>query len=93
MGLQALSLQSTEISFHSWWERVNSAASDMARKGINSLVILRVWTLWTHRNRCVFDGAAPSVAGALAVAEDDRRSWSLAGARGLSLLDALAPGG
>ena len=40
-----------------------------------------------------FYGAAPSVAGALAVAEDDRRSWSLAGARGLSLLDALAPGG
>ena len=75
---------------HSWWERVNSAASDMARKGINSLVILGAWTLWRHRNSCVFDGAAPSVAGALAVAEDDRRSWSLAGARGLSLLDALA---
>ena len=93
MGLQALSPQSTEISFHSWWERVNSAASDMARKGINSLVILGAWTLWRHRDSCVFDGAAPSVASALAVAEDDRRSWSLAGARGLSLLDALALGG
>ena len=93
MGLQALSPQSTEISFHSWWERVNSAASDMARKGINSLVILGAWTLWRHRNSCVFDGAAPSVAGALAVAEDDRRSWSLVGARGLSLLDTLALGG
>jgi hypothetical protein len=90
MGLQAFSLQYKEISFHSWWERVSNAASDMARKGINSLVILGASTLWRHRNRCVFDGATPSVVGALAVAEDDRRSWSLAGARGLSLLDALA---
>ena len=93
IGLQAFSPRSTETSFHSWWERVSNAASDMVRKGINSLIILGAWTLWTHRNKCVFDGAAPSVAGALAVAEDDRRSWSLAGARGLSLLDALALGG
>jgi hypothetical protein len=50
---------------------VSNAASDLVRKGINSLIILGAWTLWTHRNRCVFDGAAPSVAGALAVAEDD----------------------
>ena len=72
---------------------MSNAASDMVRKGINSLIILGTWTLWTHRNRCVFDGAAQSVAGALAVAEDDRRSWSLEGARGLSLLAAFASGG
>jgi hypothetical protein len=72
---------------------VSNAASDLVRKGINSLIILGAWTLWTHRNRCVFDGAAPSVAGALAVAEDGKRLWSLAGAQGLSLLDALTPGG
>ena len=72
---------------------MSNAASEMLRKGINSLIILGAWTLWTHRNKCVFNGAAPSVAGTLAVAEDERRSWSLAGARGLSLLDALVPGG
>ena len=92
-GLQGFYPQSTETSFHSWWERVSKAVSDLVKKGINSLIILGAWTLWTHRNRCVFDGAAPNVTGALAVAEDDRRSWSLAGARGLSLLDALAPAG
>ena len=58
---------------------MSNAASEMLRKGINSLIILGAWTLWTHRNKCVFDGAAPSVASALAVAEDERRSWSLAG--------------
>ena len=93
IGLQSFSPQPTETSFHFFCEKVSNAASDMLRKGTNSLIILGAWTLWTHRNKCVFDGAAPNVVGALAVAEDERRSWSLAGARGLSLLDALAPGG
>jgi hypothetical protein len=93
IGLQVYSPQPTEISFHNWWERVSNAASEILRKGINSLIILGAWTLWTYRNRCVFDGATPSVAGALALAEDETRSWSLAGARGLSLLAVLAPGG
>ena len=72
---------------------MSNAASEMLRKGINSLIILGAWTLWTHRNKCVFNGADPSVASALAVAEDERRSWSLEGARGLSLLAAFASGG
>ena len=83
----------TETSFHNWWERVSNADSEMLRKGINSLIILGAWTLWTHCNKCVFDGADPSVVGALAVAEEGRRSWSLMGARGLSLLATFTLGG
>jgi len=54
----------------------------MLRKGTNSHNpdFLRAWTLWTDHNKCVFDGADVSVAGALAVAEYERRSRSLAGA-------------
>jgi hypothetical protein len=85
IGLQVYSPQPIEISFHNWWERVSNAASEVLRKGINSLIILGALS--------VFDGATLSVAGALARAEDERRSWSLAGARGLSLLAVLAPGG
>ena len=47
------------------------------RQGINSLIILRAWTLWNHRNGCVFDGAAPNLAGALILAGEDRRLWSI----------------
>ena len=63
---------------------VNNTVGDMLRKGMNSLIILGAWTLWTHRNKCVFDGTAPNIAGALAVGEDKGKAWSLAGARGLS---------
>ncbi|KAG2650091.1 hypothetical protein PVAP13_1NG266157 [Panicum virgatum] len=71
IGLQAFPPQPRETSFHFWWKKVSNAASDMLRKGTNSLIILGAWSLWTYRNKCVFDGAAPNVAGALAVAEDE----------------------
>ena len=65
----------------------------MLKKEINSLIILGAWTLWTLRNKCVFDGAAPNISGALAVAVDEGMEWSLGGERGLSLLAAFALGG
>ena len=42
---------------------------------------------------CVFDGVAANIASTLVVAEDEGKAWSLAGAQGLSLLAAIAPGG
>jgi len=92
VGLQALSPQPTENSFLDWWERASNATNNMVRQGVNSLIILGAWILWNHRNRCVFDGAAPSVARALVVAGEERRLWTTAGARGLSLLSAHLPG-
>jgi len=59
---------------------VSSATSDIILQGINSLIILGAWTVWTHHNRCVFDGAAPDIARTLIVAEEERKLWSLAGA-------------
>jgi hypothetical protein len=29
--------------------------------GLNSLVILGAWSIWRHRNDCVFNGATPNV--------------------------------
>jgi hypothetical protein len=42
--------------------------------------------LWKHRNRCVFDAAAPSLTAALSQAREERVLWELAGVRGIASL-------
>jgi len=85
-GIHPFSPQPTDSSFDLWWERSSNANAGLTKKRFNSLVILGAWTLWNHRNGCVFDGAAPNLAAALSFALEERRLWALAGARGLSLL-------
>jgi hypothetical protein len=48
------------------------------RAGINSLIILGGWTIWRHRNDCVFNGASPSMAIALVFSRDEAQLWSIA---------------
>ena len=91
VGLQDLSPQPEDISFDDWWAGMNSGIDGQARKGLNSLIILGAWSIWNHRNRCVFDGIQPSLNGVLAVVKDELHLWSLAGARGVSHLLALEP--
>jgi len=53
------------------------------RKGFNSLCILGAWTLWKHRNACVFDGMTPNLQRALQDFKDESLLWRFAGLRGL----------
>jgi len=62
-GIQQFCPQPSECSFDQWWENSSNATVGFTRKGFNSLVILGAWTLWNHRNRCVFDGDTPSLGG------------------------------
>ncbi|KAJ1280495.1 hypothetical protein BS78_04G236900 [Paspalum vaginatum] len=60
-GLQAVTPQADERSFATWWGCAVSRVPKEKRKGFNSLVILVAWTIWKHRNACVFEGLSPSV--------------------------------
>jgi hypothetical protein len=64
VGMQALSPQPHKDFLNEWWSRVEASVNSTARKGINSLIILGVWTIWKHRNRCLFEGASPNLAEA-----------------------------
>jgi len=46
--------------------------------------------LWNHQNRCV-DGAVPDLNSLVLATREDLHLWSIAGARGVSFLLALAP--
>jgi hypothetical protein len=66
---------------------INSAPSTI--KGmLNSLFILGAWTLWRHRNDCVFNGVSPRLSTTLAMAREEAWAWCMIGAKGLSLLTA-----
>uniref|UniRef100_A0A0A9HC95 Reverse transcriptase zinc-binding domain-containing protein n=1 Tax=Arundo donax TaxID=35708 RepID=A0A0A9HC95_ARUDO len=92
VGLHFLTPQPAENCFESWWRESSEATSGLVQQGLNSLIVLGAWTLWNHRNHCVFDGTAPSLSTALNIAGEERRMWGMAGARGLSLLTAPIPG-
>jgi hypothetical protein len=93
MGMLNLVPQPTDEVFEDLWCTSSSRIQDQLRKGFNSLVMLGAWVLWKHRNSCVFNVVVPSVPATLLVAREEALLWSMAGAKGLSLLQAIgAPG-
>jgi hypothetical protein len=88
--MSALSPDMEDINFEAWWGRSAEVIPKDLRDGFNSLVILGAWTIWRHRNDCVFNGAQPSIAGLLTSANDEFNMWCFAGAKGLTRLSSLA---
>jgi hypothetical protein len=88
VGLLGLSPGVNEQSFYDWWEGTDMAATGLLKKGIIILIIFGSWTIWNHRNRCVFEKEAPSLIRALVMAREERKLWVLAVAKGLNLLAA-----
>jgi hypothetical protein len=91
-GLSTLTPQPQDISFDDWWEKPEASVAGELRKGLNSLIILGAWSIWRHRNDCVFNGTVPNMATAVILAMDEVQLWSLAGARDVSLLSAMGEG-
>jgi hypothetical protein len=79
VGLHSLAPEPNDLCFDEWWEKVHMTTSALTRKGLNSLIILGAWILWNHRNRCVFDGAAPNMVESLILLGNERRMWMMAG--------------
>jgi hypothetical protein len=53
------------------------------KKGVNTLIILGAWTIWKHRNACMFEGASLSVNTNLCELKDEHALWCMAGAKKL----------
>jgi hypothetical protein len=58
--------------FMDWWHEICNQVHGVARVGLNSLIILRVWTLWKHHNGCIFDKKWPSMEVSLESADYER---------------------
>lgn len=92
-GLQAVAPQLTETSLEDWWNTACSRVEGPVKKGLNSVIILVAWSLWIHRNRCVFDGLQPNLSRVLSSIREELHFWGIAGARGVSHLLAQLPAG
>ncbi|WVZ95364.1 hypothetical protein U9M48_041137 [Paspalum notatum var. saurae] len=73
-------------AFQDWWRKAVRRVPKEIRKGFNSLVILVAWSIWKHRNRCVFDGMQPATSAVAQEVLDQERIWIAAGASGLQAL-------
>ena len=89
-GLQALAPQMDNLFFVDWWDEAGSRLSGQVKKGSNSIIILGAWLICKHHNYCVFDGGTPSLTRVLSAFREEAQQWSVAGARGVSYLLALA---
>jgi hypothetical protein len=50
-------------------------------KGLNSLIILGAWSIWKHRNNCIFMAESPSISLILSNFRDEHNLRCLAGAK------------
>jgi hypothetical protein len=73
-----------------WWQKGNERALGPSKKG-QLIDYFGSLTLWKHQNRCVFYGIAPNLVAVVSQADEGRRFWELAGARGISHLIAQLP--
>jgi hypothetical protein len=88
-AFQRLAPQLGLSSFMIWWEQISEMVTSLPGKGLNSLAALGAWTICKLRNSCVFYGCTPSLDLSLRLAREERQSWEMAGAKGLSYLAAL----
>lgn len=77
VGLQDLALGGMDSEFQTWWSRSQHRVPKEVCKGLNYLVILMVWSIWKHRNRCVFEGDRPNVTNLLRVIFDEAWLWCM----------------
>ncbi|WVZ88110.1 hypothetical protein U9M48_034662 [Paspalum notatum var. saurae] len=71
-----------------WWKRFRTAWPTSLRKGADTLFGLLCWSIWKERNRCCFDGVAPSINRVLLAVRETAELWIMGGATNLALLNA-----
>lgn len=87
LNLQQLVPKRREHSFATWWRKITKRVGKQHGKGLNALIILDTWTIWKHRNACVFDGDSPSISTSVRNLQLEGHLWVLAGARNLQNLE------
>jgi len=65
--------------------------TDLREGNFDKTILLMQYPPHQHHNYCVFDGGTPALARVISEFREEAQLWSIAGARGVSYLLALAP--
>jgi hypothetical protein len=76
------SAEKDEHLFANWWDKTIRKVKE-CRKGAHSLIILKAWLIWKHRNACVFYGITLSINKVLRHFREEYQLWGLVGAKKL----------
>jgi hypothetical protein len=79
IGLAGLAPQPSNVEFLGWSRDTRNFISSSFKDGLNSLVILGAWTLWRHRNDCVFNGVKPDISTIMIMSGNEITIWEMAG--------------
>jgi hypothetical protein len=92
-GMHNLHPRPSKNDFDQWWCFNSARLSRLSKKGFDSMVVLGAWMLWKQRNVIVFQGSPLNMVVAVRLAKEEAFLWLLAGAKGISFLQAQSPTG
>ena len=72
-GLDVLAPQPNDSCFDDWWANSSDKVTGQVKKGLNFIIILGAWSLWIHRNHCVFYGGTPNLATIVSAFKEEVR--------------------
>ena len=73
---------SPAADFLEWWHSACYNSPAPSGKGLSSMILLIVWSIWTHRNGCIFDRS--NLPRFSSPTPSRNRAWAKAGANGLT---------
>jgi len=60
-----------DLFFFDWWMAASTRVDGLVKKGFDSILVLGAWTIWKHRNHCVFNGITRDVSCVVSVIKED----------------------
>jgi hypothetical protein len=73
-------------SLSSWWVRLRNLQPRTKRKGMNSLFMLVIWSLWKERNARLFKGSSTAAPELVQKVRQELQLWVMTGANKLGRL-------
>lgn len=74
---------SPAANIHDWYQNIPQNLHGKRLKGVRSMILVTIWTIWKERNDRIFKKQERTVESLLSAVQEEAKSWKLAGAKNL----------